>query len=61
MKKTLQDGYWLILAAHEVSDGARQGISPQALEAVCRFAEQHSELWVDTVANIAAHIKAARS
>lgn len=60
LEKSLQQGHWLILAAHEVSDSAGQGISLQALEDVCRFAERNADVWVDTVANIATYIQALR-
>ena len=60
LEKSLQDGYWLILAAHEVSDAGGQGIAPQALEDICRFARANPEIWVDTVANIATYIKGKR-
>jgi len=59
--KTLQDGHWLILAAHDVTADGRQSIAPRVLEEICHYAERHSELWVDTVANIAAYVKAQRS
>jgi peptidoglycan/xylan/chitin deacetylase (PgdA/CDA1 family) len=60
LDKTLADGFWLILAAHDVQESGGQAIAPQTLEAICRYGEEHPDLWVDTVANIAAYIRAQR-
>ena len=58
--KTLQDGNWLILAAHDVAD-KQQAISEKVLRAIGEYTKQHSELWTDTVANVATYIKSQRS
>jgi peptidoglycan/xylan/chitin deacetylase (PgdA/CDA1 family) len=59
LDKTLEDGYWLILAAHDVGK-ERQSISTEVLRALGEYTKNHPELWTDTVANIAAHIKSQR-
>lgn len=59
LDKTLADGNWLILAAHDVGD-KQQAISESVLRAIGDYAKEHPELWVDTVAGIAAYIKLQR-
>jgi len=59
LEKTLQDGNWLILAAHEVGKEC-QSISTDVLRAIGEYTKRHPELWTDTVANIAAYIKSQR-
>jgi len=59
LDKTLADGNWLILAAHDVG-AERQSISEEVLGAIGEYTKKHPELWVDTVANIAAYIKSQR-
>ncbi len=61
LENSLQQGHWLILAGHEVSNAGGQGISLHALEDICRFAARNTDLWVDTVVNIATYIKTKRS
>jgi len=59
LDKTLADGNWLILAAHDVGD-KQQAVSEGVLRAIGDYAKKHPELWVDTVAGIAAYIKSQR-
>ena len=59
LNKTLQDGNWLILAAHEVGKD-HQSISKEVLRAIGEYTKKHPELWTDTVANIATYIKSQR-
>jgi len=59
LDKTLADGNWLILAAHDVGD-KQQAVSEGVLRAIGNYAKQRPELWVDTVAGIAAYIKSQR-
>lgn len=56
LEKALQDGRWLILAAHDV-EKERQSISADVLRAMSEYTKKHPELWTDTVASIAAYIK----
>jgi peptidoglycan/xylan/chitin deacetylase (PgdA/CDA1 family) len=58
----VQDGGWMVLAGHEIgSQVARQTTRIGMLEALARYCEQRPEIWVDTVANVAAHAKASRA
>lgn len=57
--KTLQEGNWLILAAHDV-DKEHQSISIEVLHAIGEYTKKHPELWTDTVVKIAAYIKSQR-
>lgn len=59
LDKTLQDGYWLILAAHEVGK-EHQSVSTEVLHAIGEYAQKHADLWVDTVGNVATYIKSKR-
>jgi hypothetical protein len=61
LESSLQQGHWLILAAHDVGLDKGQSLSSQALEALCQYAQNHSEIWFDTVANIATYIQNKRS
>lgn len=60
LDKTLQDGNWLILAAHDVGE-KQQAISETVLRAIGEYTKSHPELWTDTVANVADYIKLQRS
>jgi peptidoglycan-N-acetylglucosamine deacetylase len=66
MKQLIQaatsDGRWLILVGHDVLPEDRfQAVNASALDALCRYCrEPESELWVDTVANIATYIQGHR-
>ena len=59
LDKTLADGNWLILAAHEVGT-ERQSISESVLRAIGDYTQRYPELWTDTVTNIATYIKSQR-
>jgi len=59
LDKTLEDGYWLIMAAHDVEKG-QQSMSAEVLRAIGEYTKNHPELWTDTVANVAAYIKSQR-
>jgi peptidoglycan/xylan/chitin deacetylase (PgdA/CDA1 family) len=59
LDKTVKDGNWLILAAHEVGK-ERQSMSVDVLRAIGEYTKNYSELWVDTISNIAAYIKSQR-
>jgi peptidoglycan/xylan/chitin deacetylase (PgdA/CDA1 family) len=55
-------GHWLILVAHEVGGDAHQTMLAEVLEALCeRTTHQNTEIWTDTVTNVAAHIRQARA
>jgi peptidoglycan/xylan/chitin deacetylase (PgdA/CDA1 family) len=62
IKKAMQSGGWLIFCAHDVGAGGYQTFHQDALAQLCRFAQdEKSALWLDTVENIAQHIKQARA
>lgn len=58
----VEDGRWLVLAAHKLADGppAPFTLGVGQLRSVCAYAEGITELWVDTVAAVAAHLAKAR-
>ena len=59
--RSLAQGGWLILHAHEVGDGGRQTTYADALEAVCGFgADSANGLWVDTVETIGRYVSDVR-
>ncbi len=54
-------GRWLVFAGHEIGSGGIQTTTVAALEALCRYCrERESEIWIDTVANVATHVLQAR-
>jgi peptidoglycan/xylan/chitin deacetylase (PgdA/CDA1 family) len=59
LDKTLADGNWLIIAAHDVGD-KQQAVSEGVLRAIGEYAQKHPELWTDTIMNIATYIKSQR-
>jgi len=62
VEKALKSGGWLILVAHDVGEPAYQTMSEAVLAAICRSAVDPAHgLWLDTVANVAAHIQTTRA
>ncbi len=58
--RATQAGGWLVFVAHDVGDFARQAMAADVLDAVCRYcAEPANGIWLDAVAAVAAHIRAA--
>jgi hypothetical protein len=58
LDSALTQGKWLILAGHEIGGLARQTTLTNTLEAVCAFAaDPANSLWLDTVGNIARHVR----
>ncbi len=54
-------GGWVIFAAHDISDGARQCMAPAVLDALCAYcADPANHIWIDTVAAVGAHAHAAQ-
>jgi len=50
-------GGWLIFVAHDVADRSHQALSPAVLDALCAYcADPANGIWIDTVANIGAHV-----
>jgi hypothetical protein len=59
LDKTLADGNWLIIAAHDVGDKP-QAVSESVLRAIGEYTQKHPELWTDTILNITTYIKSQR-
>jgi peptidoglycan/xylan/chitin deacetylase (PgdA/CDA1 family) len=58
---TLADGGWLVLAGHDIAEQvARQTTRVSMLRALAAYCAQRPEIWVDTVANVAAYAARAR-
>jgi peptidoglycan/xylan/chitin deacetylase (PgdA/CDA1 family) len=55
-------GAWLILVGHTVDQrGSGLNVSRETLESLCKYCQEHAtDLWVDTVHNIATHIQKSR-
>jgi hypothetical protein len=57
----IANGSWLVFAGHEISHGGRQVTRIAAMDALCQYChERRDELWIDTVADIASHIRRSR-
>ena len=58
---TIEQGHWLVLAGHDVSDEpARQAILAETLAWLCARAREDDTLWLDTVANVGAYVAQQR-
>ena len=58
LEDCLARGHWLVLTAHDVAPEHTQGIPPETLESICRWAREKGDaVWVDTMAAVAAHLK----
>lgn len=55
LESCLNSGNWFILAGHDVGAEFRQGVRPDTIEAVCRFARDNN-LWLDTVESVASYV-----
>ncbi len=60
--QAVSEGSWLITCHHEVGeDGQRLSTPPDVLAALCRYVSDPANgIWVDTVQNIAAYVRAHR-
>jgi peptidoglycan/xylan/chitin deacetylase (PgdA/CDA1 family) len=57
--RAAESGGWVIFAAHDIADGARQCMPPAALDALCAHcADPANRIWIDTVATVGAHVAA---
>jgi peptidoglycan/xylan/chitin deacetylase (PgdA/CDA1 family) len=55
------NGYWLILAGHEMNEGGFQTSQLKTIEAICKYAKDPANgIWIDTVHNIALYLKLRR-
>jgi hypothetical protein len=52
---------WVVFAGHEVAPVGRQTTRTEALDRLCAYCmDPANGVWLDTVANIAAYVKANR-
>ena len=58
--RTMAEGGWLILVGHDVRAGDWQGVDPEVLTQICAYIMGNEEIWVDTIARIAAYVRDAR-
>ncbi|MDP4223784.1 MAG: polysaccharide deacetylase family protein [Bacteroidota bacterium] len=55
------NGYWLILAGHEMNEGGIQTSLLNTVNAICKYATDPANgIWIDTVHNIASYLKQTR-
>lgn len=55
------NGYWLVLAGHEMNTGGVQTSRLNTIKAICEYAmDPANGIWVDTVNNIASYVKQFR-
>lgn len=55
-------GGWIVLCAHDVGDQPRQAVRVSVLDRLCRHAKDPAnQLWMDTVANVAAYVAERRA
>jgi peptidoglycan/xylan/chitin deacetylase (PgdA/CDA1 family) len=51
------NGFWLVLAGHEIGESGRQTTRADTLRAFCEYArDSKNGVWVDTVANVARYV-----
>lgn len=56
-----KQGYWLILAGHEINKDGFQTSRISTIDSLCRYAaDPVNGIWIDNVHNIATYIKAVR-
>ncbi len=54
-------GGWVIFAAHDIADSARQCMAPEVLDALCAYCvDPLNRVWIDTVAAIGEHVRTAQ-
>jgi peptidoglycan/xylan/chitin deacetylase (PgdA/CDA1 family) len=58
-ENALNEGAWLIFAAHDVGTKGRQTLCEDALKTLCQFARKNG-IWLDTVSNIVEHVRKVR-
>jgi hypothetical protein len=61
LDRTAERGAWLCFVNHDVSATLSQGIKPDTLKQVCDYLKHDQSIWVDTIAAVAAHLKACPS
>lgn len=58
VEAAVEDGGWLILCGHEVGGAAFQTVRADVLDELCGLLRGRGDIWLDTVAAVAQHIKA---
>ncbi len=55
------EGYWLILAGHEMNVEGNQTSQLKTIEAICKYAtDPANDIWIDNVHNVATYVKKNR-
>lgn len=58
---TAANGFWLVLAGHEIGEPGRQTTRADTLRAFCEYArDPKNGVWVDTVTNVARYVMEQR-
>jgi hypothetical protein len=61
VNRAAEKGMWVVFAGHEVAPVGRQTTRTEALDRLCAYCmDPANGVWLDTVANIAAYVKANR-
>ncbi len=56
-----KQGYWLILAGHEINEKGFQTSMVSTIDSLCSYAaDPANKIWIDNVRNIASYIRAVR-
>lgn len=62
LEKAEQHGAWIVFAGHDVGESGRQVVLADALDQFCAHCRRpENGVWIDTVANIAEYVRAARA
>lgn len=61
INRTIDENGWLILVGHDVRPNDWQGVDPSTLHEICQYLKSEDEVWTDTIASIAAHVRDERS
>ena len=59
--RAIERGAWLCFVNHDVSPTLDQAIKPDTLRRACEYVREAGGVWVDTIANVARHVAAART
>jgi peptidoglycan/xylan/chitin deacetylase (PgdA/CDA1 family) len=62
LRDTIDRGQWLVLAGHDTgSVPGKQVTRLETIRALARYLQERRDVWVDTVGNVAAYVRRARS
>lgn len=62
IEKAVDEKGWLVLCSHDVGDYPRQAVRVSTLRWLCDYCSKpDSDVWIDTIAAVASHIKGQRS